>query len=303
MDGEQNRDNAASGPEPAGPAPKMTLEGYLLRRRFWEAAMWSSFFVVNWLAGTGVVWLELQRKGSTIPLWEPLTWEGSSNLVQLALIVLILAWDRRYPIERGNLRRGLWAHAGFSVVFSLLHVLLMVGIRKAVYALHDRVYDFGHWPSELFYEYLKDFRSYMMILAIIYLYRFTLRRLRGEAEFLTEEREREAPTPVTDRFLVKKLGREFLVKVEDIDWIEAAGNYVNLNVGTRAYPLRETMTGIESKLAAAGFMRVHRSAIVNLDRVAEIVPFDTGDGEARLRTDVRVPVSRRYRKTLREQLV
>lgn len=138
---------------------------------------------------------------------------------------------------------------------------------------------------------------------MIYLYRFVIRRLRGEAEFLTEEREQAAPQPVTDRFLVKKLGREFLVKVEDIDWIEAAGNYVNLNVGSRAYPLRETMTGIEEKLTASGFVRVHRSAIVNLDRVAEIVPFETGDGEARLRSDVRVPVSRRYRKILRDQLV
>jgi len=281
----------------------MTLDRYQQNRRFWEAAMWTGFFTLNWLTGTWVVWLEMQREGSATPLWEPLTWEGTSNLVQLLLIPLMLAWDRLFPIERGNLGRGIAGHAAFSVVISLLHVVLMVGIRKVVYALHGGTYDFGHWPSELFYEYLKDFRGYATILAVIYLYRFVIRRLRGEAEFLTEEREQAAPQPVTDRFLVKKLGREFLVKVDDIDWIEAAGNYVNLNVGTRSFPLRETMTGIEEKLSASGFVRVHRSAIVNLDRVAEIVPFDTGDGEARLRSDVRVPVSRRYRKILRDQLV
>ncbi len=281
----------------------MTLDRYQQNQRLWEAAMWTGFFTMNWLVGTWVVWLEMQREGSATPLWEPLTWEGSSNLVQLLLIPLILAWDRIFPVTRENLRRGIVGHAAFSVVFSLLHVMLMVGIRKIVYALHGGIYDFGHWPSELFYEYLKDFRSYATILAVIYLYRFVIRRLRGEAEFLTEEREQAAPQPVTDRFLVKKLGREFLVKVEDIDWIEAAGNYVNLNVGSRAYPLRETMTGIEEKLMASGFVRVHRSAIVNLDRVAEIVPFETGDGEARLRSNVRVPVSRRYRKILRDQLV
>ncbi len=137
---------------------------------------------------------------------------------------------------------------------------------------------------------------------MFYLYRFILRRLRGEAGFLSEENERDAPRPVTDRFLVKKLGREFLVKVDDIEWIEAAGNYVNLNVGTHAYPLRETMTNISGRLADAGFLRVHRSAIVNLDQVAQIVPFDTGDGEAHLRNGARVPVSRRYRKALRERL-
>mgnify|MGYP001544630001 CR=1 FL=1 len=69
------------------------------------------------------------------------------------------------------------------------------------------------------------------------------------------------------------------------------------------FMLRETITGIEDTLAASGFVRVHRSAIVNIDRVAEIVPFETGDGEARLRSNVRVPVSRRYRKILRDQLV
>ncbi|MCB1641908.1 MAG: LytTR family transcriptional regulator, partial [Xanthomonadales bacterium] len=68
------------------------------------------------------------------------------------------------------------------------------------------------------------------------------------------------------------------------------------------YPLRETMGSIESRLEGRGFARVHRSAIVNLDRVREIVAFDSGDGEARLTTDQRIPVSRRYRKALREQL-
>jgi DNA-binding LytR/AlgR family response regulator len=102
--------------------------------------------------------------------------------------------------------------------------------------------------------------------------------------------------------LIKKLGREFLVRVDDIDWIEASGNYVNLHVGSQVYPLRETMTGITERMQPQGFQRVHRSAVVNLDRVAEIVPFESGDGEARLASGARVPVSRRYRKELRERI-
>jgi DNA-binding LytR/AlgR family response regulator len=185
-----------------------------------------------------------------------------------------------------------------------MHVGGMVLLRKLAYMTMGASYHFGDLPSELFYEYLKDFRGYASFIALIYLYRFMLRRAQGEAQFLAEGAEDAVttPQPVTDRFLVKKLGREFLVKVADIDWIEASGNYVNLRVGTRAYPLRETMSGIESRLSNAGFMRVHRSAIVNLDRVQEIVPFDTGDGEARLAGDLRVPVSRRFRKELRERL-
>jgi len=190
------------------------------------------------------------------------------------------------------------------VPWSLMHVGGMVLLRKLAYVTMGASYRFGELPGELIYEYLKDFRSYAGFLALIYLYRFVLRRAQGEAQFLAEGAEDGSASqqPVTDRFLVKKLGREFLVKVADIDWIEASGNYVNLRVGTRAYPLRETMAGIEARLADAGFMRVHRSAIVNLDRVVEIVPFDTGDGEARLAGDLRVPVSRRFRKGLRERL-
>jgi len=266
--------------------------------------MWAAFFSINWAAGVWVVWLEVQRLELDVALWEPMVWEGTSNLVQLLLIPLILAWDKRFPLERERIRPSLLAHAAFTVPYSLLHVGLMVALRKAAYAIQGLHYRFSadSLPTELLYEYLKDFRSYAGLVATIYLYRFILRRLRGEAEFLSEEREQEPPRPVTDRFLVRKLGREFLVKVDDIDWVEASGNYVNLVVGSRVYPLRETMAGIEEKIAPAGFIRVHRSAIVNLDRVAEIVPFDSGDGEARLISGVRVPVSRRYRKQLREQL-
>lgn len=278
------------------------LQRYLERRRYWEVGLWVLYGSVNFVANVGVVWLEIERAGLPFERWEPVVWEGSSILVTLALVPAILAFDRYFPIARGTARRGLAAHALFTVPFSLAHVVSMVTIRKLVYGLHGLRYDFGHWPTELFYEYLKDFRSYAGLLAIIYLYRFVLRRLQGEAEFLSEGREEAEAAPVTDRFLVKKLGREFLVRVEDIDWIEASGNYVNLHVGGRAYPLRETMARIGERLAAAGFARVHRSAIVNLERVAELEFFDTGDGRARLGTAEEVPVSRRYRRSLRSRL-
>ncbi len=62
------------------------------------------------------------------------------------------------------------------------------------------------------------------------------------------------------------------------------------------------MTGITERLHSQGFQRVHRSAVVNLERIAEIVPYDSGDGEARLDTGAVVPVSRRYKQELRERL-
>ncbi|MBD8528153.1 LytR/AlgR family response regulator transcription factor [Pseudomarimonas arenosa] len=280
----------------------MSLQHYLHYRRYYEVALWVLYATVNLMANTQVAWTEVQRIGQGTEWWEVLTWEASSTATILLLLPLLLVFDARFSLERDSWRRHVVAHLVATLPFSLAHVGAMYLIRQAVYLVVGETYQWQNWWQQFGYEFLKDFRTYFGLLAIIYLYRFTLRRLQGEAEFLSEGREEAEPVAVTDRFLVKKLGREFLVRVEDIDWIEASGNYVNLHVGLRAYPLRETMTAIEQRLAGRGFARVHRSAMVNLDRVREIVPFDTGDGEARLISDVRVAVSRRYRKRLREQL-
>jgi hypothetical protein len=249
------------------------------------------------------VWIEFAREGDDWNRWVPWVLEFTSHVGMAAIVPLILWFDRRFPINASTWRISVPAHALFSVVASLIHVLIMYFGRVMLYRLYspDARYHWEHWGQDFGYEYLKDFRTYMLILAIFYLYRFIILRLQGEAGYVSDD-EDETSVPVSDRFLVKKFGREFLVRVNDIEWIESAGNYVNLHVRGRVYPLRDTMTSISEKLATLGFQRVHRSAIVNLDQVAEIVAFDTGDGEARLRTDIRVPVSRRFRKELRERL-
>src|SRR3546814_5065488 len=103
----------------------------------------------------------------------------------------------------------------------------MVALREVAYASMGGDYDFGGWAEPWGYEYLKDVRTYVSFIAVVYLYRFVLRRWQGEAGFISEGREDIPAEPLADRFLVKKLGREFLVKVDQIDWIEASGNYVN----------------------------------------------------------------------------
>ena len=282
----------------------MTLQQYLRHKRACEVGLVALMMVVNFVAQVFVVWMDLEKAGLDVPRWEPVVWEFTSMTAMAVMLVVLLWFDRYFRLARGKAGRSVLAHMLFTVPWSLGHVAIMVLLRKVAYSVAGDHYDFGDVPYELFYEYLKDFRAYWGFVALIYLYRHILLRLQGEAQFLAEGEEDGAQRalPVTDRFLVKKLGREFLVKVGDIDWVEASGNYVNLRVGQRAYPLRETMTGIEARLAGAGFVRVHRSAIVNLDRIAEIVPFDTGDGEIRLKGDARVPVSRRYRKELRDRI-
>jgi DNA-binding LytR/AlgR family response regulator len=177
----------------------------------------------------------------------------------------------------------------------------MVGLRILAYRTQGADYDFGSWPKELFYEYLKDIRSYAGMVAIIEIYRFVLRRLQGEASLLDVPDDGAPVEPVDrpERFLVRKLGREFLVAAADIEWLQASGNYVNLRVRAHDYPLRSTIAGIESKLDPRRFARIHRSYIVNLDHVASIEPLDTGDARVHLKDGSVLPCSRRQRDALR----
>jgi hypothetical protein len=282
----------------------MTLQHYLDYRRRYEIALWALFFLAQWLANVQVVWFDIGRVALDYPAWKPMVWEGSSLLVLATMIPLILLFDRRFPLRLGVLRRHLAAHLLFTIPFSLLHVLGMVALRHGAYAVAGESYAFGDWPRELFYEYLKDFRAYAGFLAIIYLYRFVLLRAQGEARLLDAPEVGEAAEPVErpERLLVKMLGKEFLVNVRDVEWLEASGNYVNLRVGQRSYPLRGTMAGIEQRLDPDRFARVHRGFIVNLDQVSEIEPLDTGDARILMRSGARLPFSRRYRSVLKDRL-
>lgn len=98
---------------------------------------------------------------------------------------------------------------------------------------------------------------------------------------------------------MRKLGREFLVAANDIEWLEASGNYVNLHVAGRAYPLRSTLSGIEARLDPSRFIRIHRSYLVNLDRVESIEPLDTGDARVHLRDGTALPCSRSHREVFK----
>ena len=116
-------------------------------------------------------------------------------------------------------------------------------------------------------------------MATIELYRLVLRRWQGEASLLDVPDEGPPVDSVErpERFLVRKLGREFLVAANDIEWMQASGNYVNLRMRGHDYPLRSTIAGIEGKLDPDRFVRVHRSYIVNLDQVG----FDRTAGHRR----------------------
>jgi two-component system LytT family response regulator len=103
-----------------------------------------------------------------------------------------------------------------------------------------------------------------------------------------------------ERLVVKAGGRVYFLRTEEIDWIEAAGNYLRLHVGTESHLLRETMNALEARLDPDKFLRIHRSTIVNIERIQELHPWFKGDYVVILRDGTQLTLSRSYRQKLQQ---
>jgi len=114
---------------------------------------------------------------------------------------------------------------------------------------------------------------------------------------------RHDPLPsVTDRIPVKAHGRVMIVNVAEIDWVEADGDYVAVHVGPKSWLLRETIAAAEERLALSGFVRIHRSTLVNISRVRELLPLSKGEFTVVLLGGMELKLSRNYRFALERLL-
>jgi two-component system LytT family response regulator len=105
-----------------------------------------------------------------------------------------------------------------------------------------------------------------------------------------------------DRLVIKENGRVVFVRTTAIDWIEADGNYVRLHAGSDAHYFRETLAGLEAQLPVDKFVRISRSALVNLDRVKELVPKFAGDYSVILQNGAKLTLSRNFRGRLEKAI-
>ena len=104
-----------------------------------------------------------------------------------------------------------------------------------------------------------------------------------------------------ERLLGTREGRSTVIAAADVEWAEAAANYVKLHMAAGTHLIRESMSALESQLDPRRFVRVHRSAIVNVDQVREIQPWFSGDQVLILRSGAKVKMSRTYRKAFEER--
>ena len=124
------------------------------------------------------------------------------------------------------------------------------------------------------------------------------RNLRAALDALLEGIQRERAYP--EWLLIKKEDHSVFLRVADIDWIESARNNVRLHVGKEIYVYHETTNGIEARLDPRRFFRIHRSTIVNIDRIREMHPWFNGDYAVTLKDGLRLTLSSTYRERLKD---
>ena len=291
--------------EPAGQAQDF-WDRHLSWRRPFEIAIWVLIFGVAAAANVAVILIDAHRDGLAIEAWQPVVSEGTSALVSLLLVPPLLWLCERWPLHADTWLRRLPIYAAASVAWSLLHVTGMVLLRNGAYAVMGDSYSYD-WGIGLPYEYIKDVQTVSLIVFVAHGYSWLWRRLQGEVHLLGPPdpgipEQRGGRNGLPERFLVRKLGRDFLVAADDIEWLQASGNYVNLHVAGRAYPLRSTLAGIQARLDPARCLRIHRSYLVNLGQVESIEPLDTGDARVHLRDGTVLPCSRTHLDALRTRI-
>ena len=124
----------------------------------------------------------------------------------------------------------------------------------------------------------------------------TVTRLTQVLRDLTSRRDKP------DRLLVKRTGAMDFVRIDAIDWVEAQGNYAALHVGTQVHLVRETLTRLEERLDPRQFVRVRRTAIVNVDRIERLAPWQKDEHVIRLQAGVQIAVSRGFIDRLEKAL-
>ena len=265
------------------------LEGGLERLRGAEVRdlMAGALIVAIGAAAVTVVnALTVQVDNPNAAAWEPWVWEGTS-----ALVVVLLAWVPWLSVSGAppEMVRDGWraratfagAHLAVAAIWSALHVSGMMSLRFAIYVgTGAGPYEPGPAGEVYLYEFRKDLLSYAAFVALFWM----VRRLRGPDSLPLR--------PVS--FDIRDGGRIIRAPLDQIVAVSSAGNYVEFCLADGRRPLmRATLAAIEVELEGFGFVRAHRSWLVNARKVTGLRPEGSGDWTVELGL-IEAPLSRRY---------
>jgi hypothetical protein len=253
------------------------------RRAFWIAYAAGAAYALVQISVNAVSVAHDQPK---LDAWEPWIWELSSGLVLVALVPavrLLVAWA---PPQRGRLLRFAAAHLVGSIVFCLAHVGGFLAIRKAIYAAAGSHYG----GADLLYEYRKDTAAYALIVGAMWL-----------ADWAADlwSRARAPAQPPTTIYHLREGATTVRAPVAEIMAVSSARNYVEFHMVSGRKPLvRTTLSTVERELAGCGFLRTHRSWLVNPAHVRTVEPAAAGDFRLELADGMSAPLSRRFPEAL-----
>jgi hypothetical protein len=219
-----------------------------------------------------------QQRGHSLAV--PLIWEGSSWLsLLLFLWIPWLAWRWAPPSVRP--RWKLFLHVPAAVVFALAHVVGFDLLRIMAYRVAGAHYAFGHFLTQLAFEMRKDVLGYALFMGLFSLIDHLL------------QRPHETPSGPTT-FDIRDGASLTRVKVEEILAVASAGNYVEFILADgRRLLMRAPLRSVEEELGSRGFVRTHRSWLVNASRVTSLKPEGSGDYTVELGKQS-APLSRRF---------
>ncbi len=266
-------------------------EGGKIGASGWTRAEWRPWLVLL-LGGLALTFVNATSEiieGVSHHWIEPVLWEGTSVIIIAALAPLVGHAVRRWPPRAGNLPAFAIIHFGLTIPFALVHIFFIFVTREMAYKLFDARYGFfdDGVAITLLYEWRKDVLVYAAIAAIYWIFRYI------------DERERAAASsPADDRIKLQDGGAAVFLAPDDISHVEAAGNYVEFHTAHRSHLVRGTLASWEERLLARGFVRVHRSRLVNRSKVAALKPTRSGDFEISLLDGTTIAGSRRYRAQL-----
>jgi len=231
---------------------------------------------------------DAEKAGQQLVWQNPTLTELSSAVVLLLILPLLFEFFERLPVNRQNWLRQLPTYVVASLVFSAVHVFLMVMIRKLFWPLlfDGRYQFFGDILAESLYEYRKDATTFILFL-VLFIFSRQLRQARavqGAAESVT----------------LKSGATTILLPPGDFLYARSAGNYAEITSLSGTQLARITLADLEKRLRASACdaVRIHRSCLVNRTAITETTPITGGDLMVKLRNGERLRASRRYKDKL-----
>jgi hypothetical protein len=240
--------------------------------------------------GATSYWMDAVRYGRDAPFATFAINEATSVVIIFALTWPLVAWT--LWLAR---RQSVWVvpaigHLCGVVVFDILHILGMNGLRLVIFPLIGQTYRMPPFLDCVAYELRKDMLVYGGMAAGILVLRRLFQRSRRAPDRAASPASGNSP-----RIEIRDGAQRTWIVPEEILWVEAAGNYVELHTAERSLLWRRTLSAVEAELAPSRFQRIHRSRLVNLRHVKAAANNDNGDFAITLSNGVVVSGARRWR--------